>query len=104
VSTARLAAVAAKVAVDVLAAPEFSTLRKLRRLFARGGLPPHDSRSPEDDARIACFVVISDLLRVLEDFRQSIARGERVRLVVREQRTAAGWMRAEVAIEARGAS
>jgi hypothetical protein len=41
---------------NVLAAPEFETLRDLRRRFARGGLPPVATRSPEDDARLARIV------------------------------------------------
>lgn len=89
-------------APDVLAAPDFQTLRTLRRAFARGGLPAAAARSPEDEASIACFVTLAELLRVLDAFRTRIARGERVRLVMREQPTVTGTMRVEIAIEGRG--
>jgi hypothetical protein len=102
--TGRLGKIAATAAHSLLGGAELGTLRALRRTFARGGLPPKEQRSPEEDVRIACFTVIADLLRVLEDFRVRVERGEAVRLAVREQMTAPGWMRVELAIEAREAS
>jgi hypothetical protein len=83
---------------NVLAAPEFETLRDLRRRFARGGLPPVATRSPEDDARIAVFSTLVELLRVLREFRDRVARGEAVRLQVCEQPTEPGRMRIELVI------
>jgi len=94
---------AADVARNVLGAPEFETLRALRRIFARGGLPAAAERSPEDDVRIAAYTTLAELLRLLEDFRARVARGEAVRLVAAEQPSERGRMRVEIAIEERGA-
>jgi len=94
---------AAAVACNVLGAPEFDTLRRLRRIFARGGLPAAAERSPEDDARIAAFTTIAELLRILDDFRARVARGEAVRLVAAEQPSERGRMRVEITIEERAA-
>ena len=100
-SAARLAKCAADGARNVLGTPDFEALRELRRRFARGGLPAAAERSPEDDARITAYRTISELLRVLEDFRARVARGEAVRLVMPEQTSERGRMRIEIAIEER---
>lgn len=97
-----LAKCAADIARNVLGAPDFETLRHLRRRFARGGLPAEAERTPEDQARIAAFRTIADLLRVLTDFRDRIARGEAVGLVMPEQKSEPGRLRIEIAIEERG--
>ena len=80
-----------------LASREFAELRVLRRKLGRGGLPAH--RTPEDDARIVAHAVLCELLRGLEDFRSRVQRGERVRLVWREEPSPPGIIRAEVTIE-----
>jgi hypothetical protein len=80
-----------------LASPEFGELRALRRKLGRGGLP--SVRTPEDDARIAAYVLLSELLRGLDDFRGRVQRGERVRLAMREEPNPPGVIRAEFAIE-----
>jgi hypothetical protein len=80
-----------------LASPEFADLRALRRKLGRGGLP--SQRTPEDDARITAHAVLSELLRGLEDFRSRVQRGERVRLVMREEPSPPGVIRAEFVIE-----
>jgi hypothetical protein len=98
IRTWRFARLVAAVARNVLDLPEFETLRTLRRRFAHGGLPPFAKRSPEDDARIATFATLAELLRVLREFRDRIARGEAVRLVVAEQVTEPGRMRVELVI------
>jgi hypothetical protein len=69
---------------DPLDAPEFATLRALRRLFSHGGLPPQDSRSAQDDARIASFFTLQELLYILGEFRKAHLRGARCRLAVSE--------------------
>lgn len=83
---------------DVLAAPEYGVLRELRRTFARKGHPPAAEGSAEHQARGAAYTTIAELLRVLAGFRERIARGEAVRLVVPEQKSEAGRMRVEIAI------
>lgn len=97
-----LAKCAADVARNVLAAPEFEALRELRRRFACGGLPAAAERTPEEEARIVAFRSIADLLLVLTEFRDRIARGEAVRLVMPEQKSEPGRLRIEIAIEERG--
>lgn len=100
----RAAAVPRPFVRNVLAAAEFTTLRTLRGLFARGGLPPPAERSAEDDARIAVFTALDGLVRVLDAFRNRVAHGEAVRLAVREQASAPGVLRVEVVIEPRAPS
>jgi hypothetical protein len=98
IDTRRFARFVVAVARNVLDSPEFETLRTLRRSFARGGLPPVAERSPEDDARIATFSTLAELLRVLREFRDRVARGEAVRLEVRELITEPSRMRVELVI------
>jgi hypothetical protein len=83
---------------DPLAAPEFTTLRELRRAFSIGGLPAE--RTPEAHARIAAFCVIGELLRLLDEFRRRIRAGQRCRLVVHEQTSEPGRLALHVTIEA----
>lgn len=90
------------VARNVLDAPDYETLRNLRRRFARGGLPAFAVRSPEDEARIATFKTISALLCVLREFRDRVARGDAVRLVVSEQTIEPGRVRVEFVIRGPG--
>src|SRR5262245_36911666 len=80
-----------------LASHDFAELRALRRRLGRGGLP--SERTPEDDARIAAHGFVAELLRGLEDFCARVQRGERVRLVMREEPSPPGVIRAEFAIE-----
>lgn len=84
---------------DPIASPDFEGLRVLRKKFSRGGLPA--DRTPEDDARIAAYRTIADLLRVLSEFRDRLARGDAVRLVMPEQTNERGRMRFEITIEER---
>src|SRR5262249_48438998 len=100
IQTGRFARLVVAVARNVLDSPEFETLRTLRRRLAHGGLPPVAERSPEDDARIATFATLVCLLRVLREFRDRVARGEAVRLELREQTTEPGRMRVEIVIRA----
>src|SRR5262245_43323545 len=55
---------AAELPRSPIAAQEFGTLRELRRLFSYGGLPPYESRSPEDYARIAAFFALQELMYI----------------------------------------
>lgn len=77
-------------------------LRALRRAFAKGGLPPADTRGPVDDVRIAVFHAVRELLGIVDQFKSRIASGEALRLVVREQPVEPGRVLIELAIEPRG--
>ncbi len=83
---------------DPLEAPEFTTLRELRRLLSIGGLPAE--RTPEAHARIAAFYALTELLRLLDEYRRRIRCGQRCRLVVHEQTSEAGRLALHVTIEA----
>jgi hypothetical protein len=72
------------VTANPLEAPEFSALRTLRRAFSRGGLPPLLERTPDDEARIAAFFALQQLLLILDEFRRACARGESVHLEIDE--------------------
>jgi len=82
---------------DPTAAPEFATLRRMRRTLARGGIPA--TRTPEIQAKLAAFSTLRDLLSLLDEFRKRVQRGERVSLVTTEQSSVAGHMRIEIVIE-----
>lgn len=84
-------------APDPTGSADFDLLRVARKKFSRGGLPAQ--RRPEDDARIAVFCVLKPLLELLAEFSRRIRRGERVRLVSKEQPRTPGRMVLEVAIE-----
>lgn len=87
----------AQSAPDPTASADFDVLRVLRKRFSRGGLPAE--RKPADDARIVVFYVLKLLLELLGEFAQRIRRGERLRLVSREQPSIRGRMLIEIAIE-----
>lgn len=67
-----------------LEAPEFTTIRLLQRAFLSGGIPPLSMQTAEDEARIAAFFVLHQLMHILEQFREACAWGERVRLMIHE--------------------
>lgn len=81
--------------------PEFKTLRELRRVLGRGGLPALDKRTPEDSARIASFRAIEELCRVLGEYKRRVENGERCRLVEREHGSEPGRLHVEFVIEVR---
>lgn len=81
----------------------FRALRELRSAFGRGGLPPRDRRTPEDEARIVAFFVLAELTHILDQFRRAIEQGERRRLVVREHGRQLGKVVIEITIEGRDA-
>jgi hypothetical protein len=85
-----------------LEAPEFHTLRMLRRAFSRGGLPPLSMRTPEDEARIAAFFALQQMMYILEEFRKACARHEPVRLVVAEHGQSPNHIVLEIAIVREG--
>lgn len=87
---------------NLLTAPEFSALRALRRALARGGLPPVSRRRPHDEARIAAFFTVQQLLHILEEFRKACARGEAVRLAVSETGMSPTRVHMTIAIVAKG--
>jgi hypothetical protein len=64
--------------------PAYSLLRELHDALGDGGARANAHRAPTDRARLACYRVIGDLLRLLDDFRRSVERGERCRLVESE--------------------
>lgn len=86
-----------------LEAPELSTLQLLRGAFASGGFPPPSMRTPEDEARIAAFFALHQLLQLLEEFRKACARGERVRLAVAERGQSPSRIVVDIAILDAGA-
>jgi hypothetical protein len=72
-----------------IASELFGTLRELRRAFGRGGIPPMERRTPEDEVRIASFCALQEFVHILDQFRRSIEKGEYCHLVIRELRTSA---------------
>ena len=82
-----------------IAGVAFRALRELRFDFGRGGLPPRDHRSPEDEARIAAFCVLQELIHILDQFRRATEQGEPRRLVVSEHGRQLGKVIIEIAIE-----
>jgi hypothetical protein len=82
----------------LLGGAAFAALRDLRRVFARGGMPSRASRSPDEDARLAVFQTLNELVHVLDQFRRCIERGEGVRLVVTERGRQVGRAVVEIAI------
>jgi hypothetical protein len=83
---------------DPLGSQEFATLRTLKRLLARGGLPPQSCRTPADEARIAAFFTLQELLYILNEFRNAHLRGARCRLAVSENGRSAGKITIEIAL------
>jgi hypothetical protein len=77
----------------------FRALRDLRADFGRGGLPPRDRRTPEDEARIATFCVLQELVHILDQYMRVIERGEHRRLVVSEHGRQLGKVVIEIMIE-----
>jgi hypothetical protein len=70
--------------VNPLTAPEFTSLRAIHWSLAEGGLPPDAERTPADDARIAAFFTIQELLRILDEFRRACMRGDLCHLVMND--------------------
>jgi hypothetical protein len=83
---------------DPLDAPEFATLRSLKRLLAHGGLPPQASRTPMDEARITAFFTLQELLHILHEFRNAHLRGARCRLAISENGRSPGRVTIEIAV------
>ncbi|APR80644.1 Hypothetical protein A7982_05991 [Minicystis rosea] len=79
--------------------PEARALRELRRALARGGLPPRGERTPEDEARIASFRVMEELLRLLDHYRRRIESGERCRLVEHQHQVDPDRLHLEIEVE-----
>ena len=75
-------------ASDPLSAPEFATLRDVRRSLSKGGLPA--TRTPADEARLSAFYVVQETLRFMEEFRARVRRGESVRIRAIEQKSVSG--------------
>jgi hypothetical protein len=82
-----------------LVIPEHHAMRKLREALARGGLPPEDTRTPEDSVRIASFRVVEGLLRLLRAFKQRVEDGEGCRLVERVYVVEPDRLHIEIVIE-----
>jgi|HubBroStandDraft_6_1064221.scaffolds.fasta_scaffold153480_2 hypothetical protein len=89
----------ARMPASPIAAPEFAMLRDVRRALVRGRLPPRDARSPADQARIAAFRALEELLHVLDDYRRRVQCGERCRLVERDHGRTPGRLMFELSIE-----
>ena len=82
-----------------LASESFRALRELRTEFGRGGLPPRERRTPEDDARIAAYFVLRETTHILDQFRRAVEEGRPGRLVVSEHGRQLGKVVIEITIE-----
>ena len=82
-----------------LAGAHFRMLRELRTEFGRGGLPPRERRTPEDEARIAAAFTLQELSHILDQFRRAIEEGKPRRLAVREHGRQLGKVVIEITIE-----
>jgi hypothetical protein len=82
-----------------LVVPEYRAMCELRTALSRGVLPRWDRRAAHDWARLAAFHAIAELLRILDEFKRRIERGERCRLVHREKPQEPGRMQIEIVIE-----
>jgi len=82
-----------------LAAPEFATLRDVRRALGKGGMPSQRTRSPECHARIAAFRALDELLSLLDEYGRRVESGDRCRLVEREHKHVPGRLHLELVIE-----
>lgn len=89
----------AQAPADPLTPRAFATLREVRRELSRGGLPPEHERTAEDHVRIALFEVVSNVLRVVENYRARVQRGEAVRLRTRQIDNTEARARFDVTIE-----
>jgi hypothetical protein len=82
-----------------IASALFRALRDLRAEFGRGGLPPKDRRTPEDEARLAVFCVLQELVHILDQFRRAVEQGEHCRLAISEHGRQLGKVVIEITIE-----
>jgi hypothetical protein len=87
------------VACNVARGPEFTALREVRSALGRGGLPSPDQSTPQEQARLASFRTLEELLRILDEYRRRIESGERCRLVEREHERVPGQLLVELVIE-----
>lgn len=86
---------------DPIAGEDFHALRTLREAFALLGLPQQSERTATDEARIATFFVLQELLHLLGQFRRAVEQGELPRLVVSEHGRQLGKVVIEIRIEGR---
>ena len=86
---------------DPIAGEDFRALRALRDAFALGGLPQQSERTATDEARIATFFVLQELLHLLGQFRRAVDQGKLPRLVVSEHGRQLGKVVIEIRIEGR---
>jgi hypothetical protein len=82
-----------------LVIPEWETLRELRHVLARGGLPLPHKRTAADSARIAAFRALTELLRLFEELRRRVEAGEHCYIVEREHDREHGRLVLELVIE-----
>ena len=82
-----------------LAGEAFRALRELRTEFGRGGLPPRERRTPEDEARIVTYFVLRETTHILDQFRRAVEEGKPCRLVVAEHGRQLGKVVVEITIE-----
>lgn len=80
--------------------PDLVSLYTLSRLLSRGGLPPRSRCSPADEARIAAFFTLQELLHILTEFQRAHLRGADCHLEVSENGRSPGRITIEVAIVA----
>jgi hypothetical protein len=78
------------------AIPEHGLLSELRHMLSAGRMP---ARTPEDHARNTSFRVVAALLLFLAEFKRRVERGDRLRIVEREQPSKPGRLLVEFTIE-----
>jgi len=87
---------------DPLASRGFAFLRAVAWSLAQRGLTPASARTPADEARIATFFALGELLRLLEAFRGACVRGEPARLTVAIRRRSRRHVTVEIEIRTPG--
>ena len=79
--------------------PELRAMEDIRSALSQNALPPLDTRTPVEHARIICWRTFEEVLRLLETYGRRVHRGERCRLVEREHPPENGRLLLEFVIE-----
>jgi hypothetical protein len=76
-----------------------NVLRAMRKELIEGGFPPTSKRTPDIWLRYATFTVITDLLRVLGEYRRRVLRGDRCFFFDRKHPQKLGHLMVELIVE-----
>jgi hypothetical protein len=82
-------------AVRTFHIPEFLAMRRLREMMGIRG----DGTTPEDSARRALYLVLSDLLRLMGELKRAVESGRRCRVVDQPQPAEPGTLHIKLKIE-----